>query len=42
MTKELNAEEKATLEKLASSANFQPNPDKSDRNFFDRIKDIFQ
>ena len=39
---QLNAEEKAALEKLAESANFQPNPEKSDRNFFDRIKDIFQ
>jgi len=38
----LNAEEKAALEKLNESPNMQPQPDKSERNFFDRIKDIFQ
>jgi len=39
---QLNADEKAALEKLTGSPNMQPQPDKSERNFFDRIKDIFQ
>jgi len=39
---QLNADEKAALEKLSGSPNLQPQPDKSERNFFDRIKDIFQ
>jgi len=37
----LNSEEKAMLEKLSSSTNFKPHPDKNERNFFDKIKDIF-
>jgi molecular chaperone DnaJ len=39
---QLSAEEKATLEKLSGSPNFTPQPEKSERNFFDRIKDLFQ
>jgi molecular chaperone DnaJ len=39
---QLTAEEKATLEKLSGSPNFAPQPEKSERNFFDRIKDLFQ
>jgi molecular chaperone DnaJ len=39
---QLSAEEKATLEKLSGSTNFAPQPEKSERNFFDRIKDLFQ
>lgn len=39
---QLSAEEKAILEKLSGSANFTPQPEKSERNFFDRIKDLFQ
>jgi len=39
---QLSDEEKATLEKLNGSSNMQPHPDKSERNFFERIKDIFQ
>jgi molecular chaperone DnaJ len=39
---QLSAEEKATLEKLSGSPNFAPQPEKSERNFFDRIKDLFQ
>ena len=38
---ELNAEEKALLEKLAQSPNFKPNPDKNDKSFFDKVKEIF-
>jgi molecular chaperone DnaJ len=30
------------LEKLQESANFQPNPGKTDKGFFDRVKDMFQ
>ncbi|MBM3915066.1 MAG: molecular chaperone DnaJ [Sphingomonadales bacterium] len=39
---QLSADEKAALEKLSSSPNFAPQPEKSERNFFDRIKDLFQ
>jgi len=39
---QLSAEEKAALEKLSSSPNFTPQPEKSERNFFDKIKDFFQ
>lgn len=39
---QLSAEEKAALEKLSISPNFTPQPEKSERNFFDRIKDLFQ
>lgn len=38
---ELNAEEKAMLEKLAQSNNFKPNPDKNEKGFFDKVKEIF-
>lgn len=34
-------EEKAMLEKLSQSPNFKPHPDKNDKNFFDRIKEMF-
>jgi molecular chaperone DnaJ len=39
---QLSSEEKAALEKLSGSPNFTPQPEKSERNFFDRIKDLFQ
>ncbi len=39
--KQLTAEEKALLEKLRESPNFQPNPGKNERNFFDRVRDMF-
>ena len=38
----LSNEEKAALEKMAESANFAPQPEKSDRNFFEKIKEIFR
>ena len=38
---ELNAEEKTTLEKLQSSPNFQPHPEKGEKGFFERIRDMF-
>ncbi len=37
----LNAEEKAMLEKLKESPNFKPHPDKNEKNFFDKIKEMF-
>jgi len=40
--KNLTREERALLEKLRDSPNFKPNPDKTDRNFFDRMKEYFQ
>lgn len=39
---QLSAEEKAALEKLSSSPNFTPQPEKSERNFFDRVKDLLR
>jgi molecular chaperone DnaJ len=37
----LTPEEKAMLEKLGHSPNFQPKPDKNERGFFDRVKEMF-
>ena len=37
----LSPEEKVLLEKLSNSPNFKPHPDKNEKNFFDKIKDIF-
>jgi molecular chaperone DnaJ len=39
--KKLSGEEKAILEKLASSPNFKPNPTSSERNFSERLRDLF-
>lgn len=39
--KKLDKQEKEMLEKLKSSENFRPSPNKEDRNFFDRMKKIF-
>jgi molecular chaperone DnaJ len=39
--KKLTSEEKAKLEALRSSPNFQPHPDSSDKGFFDRMKEYF-
>lgn len=38
---ELTKEEKNILESLRSSENFQPNPSKSDKSFFERMKEYF-
>ncbi len=38
----LNKEEIAMLEKFRTSENFKPNPDKKDKNFFERMKEYFQ
>lgn len=37
----ISKEEREILEKLRESENFKPNPDKKDRNFFGRMKDMF-
>jgi molecular chaperone DnaJ len=40
--KKLNNEEKALLEKLRHMPNFTPKPGKSDKGFFERMKDYFK
>lgn len=37
----LSSEEKDLLKKLEQSSNFQPNPDKSDKGFFERMREFF-
>ncbi len=37
----INSDEKAMLEKLAKSENFQPQPGKGDKSFFDRVREAF-
>lgn len=37
----VTAEEKALLEKMNASPNFKPNPDKNERSFFDKVKEMF-
>jgi molecular chaperone DnaJ len=37
----LTAEEKQMMEKLMHSHNFQPNPGKGDKSFFDKMKEMF-
>jgi hypothetical protein len=29
------------MEKMSGSANFQPKPDKSEKSFFDRMRELF-
>jgi len=38
---DLSSEEKAILEKLSSSNNFKPRPDKNNKSFFERVKEAF-
>jgi molecular chaperone DnaJ len=38
---QVSAEEKAILEKLGDSVNFQPKPDKNEKSFFDKVKEMF-
>ena len=40
--KALSADEKDLLEKLRSSPNFKPQPGKSEKSFFERIKEYFE
>jgi molecular chaperone DnaJ len=37
----VTADEKAMLEKLQQAENFQPNPEKSEKGFFEKVRDIF-
>ncbi|TAE25127.1 MAG: molecular chaperone DnaJ [Cytophagales bacterium] len=37
----LSSDERATLEKLRQSPNFQPKPNKGDKGFFEKMKDFF-
>lgn len=37
----ISPEEKDMLEKMQESSNFTPQPEKSDKSFFDKVKDIF-
>lgn len=39
--KKLSKKEKELLQELKESPNFQPNPNKEDRSFFDRMRDFF-
>ncbi|MBS1681367.1 MAG: molecular chaperone DnaJ [Bacteroidetes bacterium] len=39
--KKLNTEEKAKLESLRTSSNFQPHPDANEKGFFERMKEYF-
>jgi molecular chaperone DnaJ len=39
--KQLSKEEKATLEKLKNAENFKPDPGKSEKSFFDKMKEFF-
>ena len=37
----VSAEEKAMLEKMSHSSNFKPHPDKSDKSFLDKMRELF-
>lgn len=37
----LTTEEKNMLEKMQASGNFKPNPEKSEKGFFEKVRDIF-
>ena len=39
--KKLSSDEKAILEKLRGSENFEPKPEHNERNFFDRMREFF-
>jgi molecular chaperone DnaJ len=39
--KKISKEERELLEKLRDSENFKPHPDNNDKNFFNRMKDMF-
>jgi len=40
--KQLTREESKLLEKFGESANFIPNPDRSEGNFFERMRSYFK
>ncbi|RYG30076.1 MAG: molecular chaperone DnaJ, partial [Chitinophagaceae bacterium] len=37
----VSAEEKAMLEKMQESSNFQPKPEKNEKSFFDKVREMF-
>ena len=37
----ISSDEKKFFEKVQSSKNFQPDPSKNDKSFFDRVKEMF-
>ena len=37
----ISSEEKAMLEKLSHSQNFKPHPDKNEKTFFDKMREMF-
>jgi molecular chaperone DnaJ len=37
----LNAEEKSMMEKMQHSQNFQPKPEKNEKSFFDKVREMF-
>jgi len=37
----LSAEERSALEKMNNSPNFKPQPEKSDKSFFDKVREMF-
>ena len=39
--KELSKEQRQFFEKMSNDENFTPNPNKSDKSFFDKVKDMF-
>ncbi len=39
--KELNKEQKEFFERMQNSENFEPKPEKSDKSFFEKVKDMF-
>lgn len=39
--KTLNKEQKEFFEKMLNDENFKPNPEKSDKSFFEKVKDMF-
>jgi molecular chaperone DnaJ len=40
--KNLSSEERSMLEKMRVSENFRPNPSRSERSFFDKVRDFFE
>ena len=39
--KTLNREQRQFFERMMDDENFQPNPEKSDKSFFEKVKDMF-
>ena len=39
--KELNKEQRTFFEKMQGDENFEPKPEKSDKSFFEKVKDMF-